>query len=96
MYNKEVWDQGAFRIMPVPEKAAAPKAESAAPAGEILCPACGRQIRAGSRFCMNCGTQIPAAEPKAEPEQAASRFCMSCGAPLKPTDKFCMKCGTKV
>ncbi len=81
--------------MPMPGKEAALKAETAVPAEQTTCPACGRQIRAGSRFCMNCGAQIQAAAPKTEQEPPKSRFCMSCGSPLKPTDRFCMKCGTK-
>ncbi len=48
------------------------------------CVACGAGIRAGSRFCPECG------EP-----QAKATHCTACGKPLAPGAKFCAECGAK-
>ena len=61
---------------------------------EKRCPVCGEPVKAGDRFCMNCGATIP---EDAAPAQAPAQrvFCMNCGNPLNPGDKFCMKCGQR-
>lgn len=50
------------------------------------CPSCGRAYEAGDRFCVGCGTALPAVE-------AAPSTCPSCGATLREGDQFCSKCG---
>ncbi|MEM7413771.1 MAG: adenylate/guanylate cyclase domain-containing protein [Myxococcota bacterium] len=49
----------------------------------MRCEHCQHEIRAGARFCEECGTPI------------APR-CPSCEAPLSATAKFCSQCGTAV
>jgi hypothetical protein len=45
-----------------------------------LCPGCGRQLKAGEKFCSNCG-------------QGLSSHCPGCGGEVKEKDKFCNGCG---
>ena len=50
----------------------------------VTCPSCGREARAGARFCPGCGSGLPAATCTtcgAVPEQNA-QFCDTCGSPL--------------
>lgn len=80
----------AFDIAPAPQTAAA---------GSV-CPSCGKPVKAGNKFCMSCGTPIPAVAapapaPAPAPAVLQAGFCMQCGAPLQPGDKFCMSCGAK-
>lgn len=56
------------------------------PAGSV-CPKCGAQVPAGSKFCPMCGEKI---------EVAAGEFCPQCGQKLAPGAKFCPNCGAKV
>ena len=46
-----------------------------------VCPACGTENPAGSRFCGGCGA-------------ALSRACAACGAASEPGMRFCTQCGT--
>jgi len=46
-----------------------------------VCPACGTENPAGSRFCGGCGA-------------ALSRVCATCGAANEPGMRFCTQCGT--
>lgn len=62
--------------------------ESSQDAGRIACPACGASNAHGAAFCVNCGTPLPKAEPKAA--------CGSCGAQVPEGSKFCTRCGTPV
>src|SRR5499425_3466573 len=49
----------------------------------MQCPSCRADNPAGSRFCDQCGTPLPAA-------------CRSCGATLRPESRFCGTCGAPV
>ena len=53
------------------------------------CPVCGKQLRAGARFCSYCGQPI-AASP-VTPLQ--TRSCPYCGAVLRSNACFCKSCG---
>ena len=68
-----------------PTPAPAPAAPEAAPAqaapGTVECPSCHTPVRAGSKFCGECGT-------------AMRKHCTECNADLSPTAKFCGECGT--
>ncbi|MDO8690546.1 MAG: zinc ribbon domain-containing protein [Dehalococcoidia bacterium] len=58
------------------------------PAGRTsLCPGCGANVRANSRFCAKCGADL--ATPVA-------RCCTECGAGLEPEDEFCPACGYRL
>jgi Double zinc ribbon/Adenylate and Guanylate cyclase catalytic domain len=46
----------------------------------MRCSKCGRDNRAGRKFCTSCGTPLVAACPK-------------CGAPIQPDESFCGECG---
>ena len=67
---------------PAPE-AAAPAPAAAAPPAEatIECPQCHSSVRAGSKFCAECGTPM-------------AKHCTNCNADLSATAKFCAECGT--
>ena len=51
----------------------------------IMCPKCGKALEDGTRFCDNCGAQIPEAA-----------VCPSCGERIIPGYAFCQKCGAPV
>jgi membrane protease subunit (stomatin/prohibitin family) len=79
--------QGYGQQPPPPAPPAAPAAAApapaAAPAAEatIECPGCHSAVRAGSKFCAECGTPM-------------ARHCTNCNADLSATAKFCAECGT--
>lgn len=64
---------------PAPEAASSP---APAPAG-VICPGCQSEVRAGAKFCDNCGTKMQAQ-------------CANCQSELRPGAKFCDNCGTAV
>ncbi len=49
----------------------------------MICPTCGTENAAGSRFCDECGTTLSSA-------------CPNCGEPHRPGAKFCANCGTNL
>jgi membrane protease subunit (stomatin/prohibitin family) len=68
-----------------------------APQQVVLCPKCGAQNIAGTKFCGNCGTSLaPVAKvkcPKCGAEMPETmKFCGNCGSPLKPQKIKCPKC----
>ena len=78
----------AGQMMQAPQQAPAPAApapEAAAaapaPAATIECPQCHSAVRAGSKFCGECGTPM-------------AKHCTNCNADLSATAKFCGECGT--
>ncbi len=92
--------QAAPAAAPAPQQGmGAQKAVPAFHASGRVCPVCGAQVGAQSKFCKECGATLPAAAapsaaPAAPSGPAPNAFCMKCGSPLKPGDRFCMKCGT--
>ena len=46
------------------------------------CPQCGAEVNFGSKFCSECGAQIP-----------QTKECPRCHAQLRPIVKFCSECG---
>lgn len=50
----------------------------------MKCPNCGAQIADDSRFCAECGKEIP-----------QGFFCPHCGASMNEGDAFCQNCGKK-
>ncbi len=76
------------QIQTLKEEPTSPEAASAAPsANAAVCPSCGKQNPADTRFCSDCGSKI---------EAPAERKCPVCGAVVAPGVKFCSGCGTKV
>lgn len=71
----------------------------------MRCSACGRDNRAGLRFCTGCGSGIaPRCEACGATAEPGARACGECGAPLvqpcprcggdpEPGDAFCGECG---
>ncbi len=58
------------------------------------CPSCGVNVKAGSKFCPECGKPMQALCPKCgKPIKEGSKFCSECGASLSP---ICPKCGAKL
>ena len=85
-------------MQPPPQAAPPPPAQPAAPppaappaqagpaapaAGTVACGNCHSQVRAGAKFCSECGT-------------AMQKHCTNCNANLAATAKFCAECGTPV
>ncbi len=66
---------------PPPAADAAP--QTAPPAGTVQCGNCHCQVRAGAKFCSECGTPL-------------QKHCTNCNATLTATAKFCAECGTPV
>jgi len=71
---------------PEPKKtakpAAAPAAATPAAAAGSECPQCGKELPAGSKFCLDCGTKVE-----------LELKCIKCGVVLPPGSKFCNICG---
>jgi membrane protease subunit (stomatin/prohibitin family) len=68
-----------------------------APQQVVLCPKCGAQNVAGTKFCGNCGTSLaPVAKvkcPKCGAEMPETmKFCGNCGSPMQPQKIQCPKC----
>lgn len=70
-------------------------------AATALCPSCGAKVRAGAKFCPECGKPIadrPSGDaivcPKCKTRvKVGVKFCPECGQSLG--DKVCPKCGAK-
>ncbi len=54
----------------------------------IVCPSCSANIKAGSKFCPECGTKVEIVKK--------NKFCPECGTPAPEGTKFCMECGSKI
>lgn len=50
-----------------------------------VCPECGKNVAAGSKFCPECGTKMP-----------VKKFCPECGNKVDENAKFCPECGKKL
>lgn len=51
----------------------------------IVCSNCGTSLKAGAKFCSECGTPVP-----------VKKFCSECGTQVDPNSKFCPNCGNKL
>jgi len=49
---------------------------------EVRCPACGADVPSTTRFCRNCGTQMP-----------GQGICPHCRTPIYGNPEFCRNCG---
>jgi predicted RNA-binding Zn-ribbon protein involved in translation (DUF1610 family) len=66
------------RLAQMAPKPAAPVTQ--APKVQARCPSCNQPVRAGAKFCDNCGASLVL-------------VCAKCGAQLPPGSKFCDSCG---
>ncbi len=70
--------------------------------GMMICPVCGRQIKAGARFCTYCGSSTAGAGagigdiPPTDSYREERRECPYCHAPLGEEDVFCVNCGHRL
>lgn len=64
-----------------------PASESAKGVPTVWCDACNKELRAGVKFCPQCGSQTL---------EVNLDECMDCGSPIALDDKFCPSCGTSV
>jgi membrane protease subunit (stomatin/prohibitin family) len=60
----------------------------------VTCAHCGTQLKAGTKFCSNCGKDPKPAPPPAPTGEGGK--CKKCGDPLDKDQKFCEKCGHPV
>ena len=51
---------------------------------DVCCPSCGAKQRAGTKFCAECGAQLPA---------NMQAFCTVCGTRFEGDMAFCPNCG---
>ncbi len=79
-----------FKQIGTPPADAAPRSAPSVPDGAV-CPSCGKAQAAGGKFCVFCGTPIPA-----QAAAPAQKFCVHCGAKLEPGQLFCNECGIKI
>lgn len=50
----------------------------------MMCPKCGHEVKEGSKFCKNCGSQVESKCPKCGNEvKEGSKFCKNCGNPIE-------------
>ena len=64
----------------------------------VKCPSCGADVLSTTRFCVNCGAQMPGQRtcPHCKaPVTGKAEFCRSCGKSLQPTRK-CPKCNLPI
>jgi serine/threonine protein kinase/predicted amidophosphoribosyltransferase len=64
----------------------------------VKCPSCGADVLSTTRFCVNCGAQMPGQRtcPHCKaPVTGNAGFCRSCGKSLQPTRK-CPKCNLPI
>jgi ribosomal protein L40E len=62
----------------------------------VICPKCGYKNPLGSKFCVNCGTDISQIPIEEIPEQEESSYvvCPKCGFKNPLGSKFCVNCGS--
>lgn len=69
------------------------------PTQQTVCPACGKAVPEGAKFCLECGAKIevPGSNemlcPACGKKTPKGKFCIECGAPLV---KKCAQCGTEL
>lgn len=66
--------------------------------GVTVCPGCGAEIPASSRFCPACGYKTEETVPPQAPKEGEPGVvhCPSCGALLTQDALFCGSCGHKL
>ena len=64
-------------------EATRPPTEAVEADSGATCPACGKAVREGAKFCGGCGAKL-------------ATNCEECGASLRPGAKFCGECGAPV
>lgn len=63
------------------------------------CPNCGTALPEGTKFCTECGKQIPS-EPtqiiNQDVVQPRDSYCPNCGKMIPANTNFCVVCGAKI
>lgn len=57
----------------------------------MKCANCGNEVKAGAKFCRECGTEIVE-----KTEALEGNICSECGNLLEENDMFCNNCGHRV
>ena len=77
-----------------------PEPVAAAPAMEeskFVCPGCGKEYPAGTKFCAECGGKIEEKKSVIDQKEKAPKFiCSGCGKEYPVGTKFCTECGGKI
>ena len=60
------------------------------------CPSCGHGNQAGSVFCEQCGTRLPAGGVAPTGSAAGKVRCSRCGGENAPHMRFCVHCGNRL
>ena len=60
------------------------KRTQGAAGADVCCPSCGAKQRAGTKFCAECGAQLPV---------SMQAFCTECGTRFEGGMAFCPNCG---
>jgi len=94
-------------LVAAPVPVGPPKVEPKKP----VCPSCGADVIAGTKFCRKCGGALMAAEPVVPAPKPVAQVaapvgppkpepqkavCPSCGADVIAGAKFCSKCGATI
>ena len=87
--HKTVILEAEMQIRALKEEAAAPHAPIAS-VGSLVCPACGKQNKPGTKFCCECGGKL---DVQIQPQ---TRVCPSCKAVVGEGINFCGECGTRI
>jgi Primosomal protein N'' (replication factor Y) - superfamily II helicase len=67
-----------------------------------ICQNCSAPLDENSKFCPQCGTPVPSAEPLPQPESVHAPqeeepvFCPQCGTKNRPDASFCRNCGASL
>ena len=65
----------------------------------MICPNCGTVLPEGTKFCTECGKQIPTEPAQTISQDAAQSqgsFCPNCGNAIPSNTNFCVVCGAKI
>ncbi len=65
----------------------------------MKCPNCGTVLPEGTKFCTECGKQIPTEPTQTINQDAAQQqgsYCPNCGNAILANTNFCVVCGAQI